>query len=774
MTGLALALAAGAALPPAGVDVFPAALILLAAAVRPNGPRARPAGAPRARVDLRRLGLRWLPLAALAGLLHGTVSTRLALRDCRWVRPSGAIEVAGWIREVEATDRVVVRVTGGNCGGDLRAQGRALRGPPTPAGGGAGAPSSAREGVGVRLRGRWIPRGPARPGQDPLRAGILLVRSIEADPAAAAGLGAALARVRAEGVDRVARRFHREGALVAALVFARRDGLAPGLREAFTATGTAHLLAISGFHVGVLAGAVIWLAGRVVPPRRAVVWAAAAAWVYVAVLGLPDAATRAALLLSLAGVGRAVGRPVSAAGALGTALAALVVLDPGVAGRVGAQLSFAGALGLAVWARPWTRRAVSAWTRRRGETPAPRTRALMEAGVVTVVASLATLPFVAWHFERVSTVAVPASLGATPLVALALPAVLLALLLDAVHLPGAALAATGAEGLLGAARLWVETWAAVPGASWALARPDVAAAGIGAVVGWAIVRSRLGVGVAVRGVVVAVGVAAGLIAWPVSRQVLRNGSLEVHMFDVGQGDAFGLRTPGGRWVVVDAGPPSGRRLAAELRRAGAPRIDLLLLSHPDADHVGGAATLLRAFEVGAVAGPGTVRGAGPWRDAVAEARRRAVPWHLLGRGDSLAVDGVSFRVVHPPSGEAGPREPNEASLVVEVVWRGVSILFTGDAPTSVEEAIVGDVAGVDVLKVGHHGSATSSEADFLDAIGARLALVSVGRGNRYGHPDAGVLARLRDRGVEVWRTDVRGAVTVRVDPTGRWTVSARR
>ncbi len=761
---MALALAAGAALPPAGVDLLPAALLFLAAAVRPMGPGARPPGAGGAPsvAGGRRLGVRWIPLVALGGLVHGSLATRTALDDCRWSREAGSLTVSGWVREVEAPGRVVVEVVDGPCPGPVRVQGAALDG------------AARREGVGVRVQGRWVTRAQAAPGLDPLRAGVILARDVEVVETRVPGLGPALARVRRAGVARVERRFAREGDLVAALVFARRDGLSREVREAFAATGTAHLLAISGFHVGVLAGSIIWLAGRVVPPRRAVAAGAGAAWAYVAVLGFPDAATRAALLLTLVGVGRWVGRPVSAAGALGTALLTLVLLDPGVAGRIGAQLSFAGALGLAVWARPWTARAVAAWTARRGDPPGGRMRAALEAVVVTVAATVATLPFVAWHFERVSTVALPASLGATPLVALALPSVLAALVLDALSLPGAAVAATGAEGLLGLARVWVEAWAAVPGASWALARPDVVAAAGGAGVGWWLALRRPGVGVAVRGVVVAAGAVAGLSAWPVSGHLLRNGSLEVHMFDVGQGDAFGLRTPGGRWVVVDAGPPSGVRLAADLRRAGARTLDLLILSHPDADHVGGASALLDAFPVGAVVGPGTVRGAGPWRDAVDRAVADGTPWRLASRGDSLSLDGVSIRVLHPPPGDARARDPNEASLMVEVVWRGVSILFTGDAPVSAEREVLDRLGGVDVLKAGHHGSATSTDPALLDHVRPRVALVSVGRGNRYGHPDPEVLARLRERGVEIWRTDERGAVRLRVDPAGTWSVVSGR
>jgi competence protein ComEC len=273
------------------------------------------------------------------------------------------------------------------------------------------------------------------------------------------------------------------------------------------------------------------------------------------------------------------------------------------------------------------------------------------------------------------------------------------------------------------------------------------------------------------------GVVVAGLAWPVSRHVLRNGALEVHMLDVGQGDAFALRTPAGRWVVIDAGPPPGRRLVGDLRRLGARSVDLMLLSHPDADHVGGASALLAGLRVGGVAGPGTVRGSGPWQEAVRVALEEEVPWRVLARGDDFDLDGVKFRLLHPApaaSASSGPVDPNAASLVVEVGWRGVRLLFMGDAPAEVERAIVTGPFAIDVLKVGHHGSLTSSDMRFLESILPSVALVSAGRGNRYGHPAPEVLARLDEVGAAVWRTDVSGPVVVRVSRAGEVSVSDRR
>jgi competence protein ComEC len=699
--------------------------------------------------------------AGLAGMAHGGIDGARALRDCRWDIADGASTWAGWVRTVEAPRRFQLSVTEGECHRTLRVN--------------AALPAGVAEGDGLRLRGRWFGRAAAAPGLDPLRAGSLSATDVEVVEIEGGGPWRRAARMRAAGVARVERRFLREAALVKALVFARRDGLDPELREAFTSTGTAHLLAISGFHVGVLAAGVIALVGRIAPPRRAYAAGAVGAWLYVAMLGLPDAATRAALLLTLAGVGRWMGRPVAVAGAVGTALGLLVLVDPSVAGRIGAQLSFAGALGLAVFTRPWTEAAVGWWRRRTGEAPGPRSRLVVEAVVATLAATLTTFPFVAWHFERVSTVALPASLGATPLVALALPAVVVALALDALGLgPLAGIAAAGAEGLLALARRWVEVWAAVPGASVAVARGDAVALTLAVLVAVAVLP-RLGrVGLSARAAVVGAALAAVMAAWPVSRQFMRNGALEVHLFDVGQGDAIGVRTPRGRWILVDAGPPSGHMLVRELRREGARSLALLVVSHPDADHAGGAPAVLTGLDVDAVAGPGTLRASGPWREALSRAVADGVAWRVLSRGQRFELDGVPVRVLHPPVGEGRPRDANDASLVLEVSWAGVNILLTGDVSADVERALRSDLGAVDVLKVAHHGSATSTDATFLEGLDPDVALISVGRGNRYGHPDAGVIERLESAGADLWRTDRHGSVRVRVDRSGRVRVDAER
>ncbi|HSH75560.1 MAG TPA: ComEC/Rec2 family competence protein, partial [Longimicrobiales bacterium] len=272
-------------------------------------------------------------------------------------------------------------------------------------------------GRGVRLTGDWR-QGRARPWF--LAAEVeLLARD---DDAGAWSWRAV--RWRQDLVGRLRRLYGERAPLVAALTLARREGLEPRLRDGFARVGIAHLLAISGFHVGVIAGLVLTvLAFLGVAARKREIGAAAAAWAYVAFIGLPDAASRAALMLTLVALARARGRPAARWGPVGAALLILLVARPERLASVGFQLSFAGAAGLVAWSAPL--HAVL-----RGSDGLRCPRGLSRALSVGMAATLATLPIVAWHFERVSLVGIPATLVATPLVAVALTGALGTLLLD--------------------------------------------------------------------------------------------------------------------------------------------------------------------------------------------------------------------------------------------------------------------------------------------------------------------------------------------------------
>jgi len=278
-----------------------------------------------------------------------------------------------------------------------------------------------------------------------------------------------------------------------------------------------------------------------------------------------------------------------------------------------------------------------------------------------------------------------------------------------------------------------------------------------------------------RGIALAWALAA-IAFWPVVVSLQARDRLELLTLDVGQGDAVAIRTPRGRWLLVDAGPPgsaegAGHPVVRAMRRRGVTRIETLILTHPDLDHIGGAAAVLGAFEVGVVLDPARAAGKEAYVRLLEDAQRLGVPWRQAKTGLRWEVDGVRFQVLHPHTDDdearTGEGDANDASVVVWLQYGAFDALLTGDAPAGVErrvsEAFRG---GIEVLKVGHHGSDTSTDSLLLVRADPRLALISAGRGNRYGHPHAVVLERLKRAGVEVRRTDRQGTVRVLARPDG--------
>ena len=587
-----------------------------------------------------------------------------------------------------------------------------------------------------------------------------------------AGLHRLLVRRRDALVGRLDRLYGARAPLVAALVFARREGMDPEVRRGFTSTGIAHLLAISGFHVGVVAGmalSLLRIAG--VARRRARLWAGILVWGYVGFIGFPDAACRAGAILTFVATSRLRGRPATRWSALAGAALLLLLWDPGKLTSAGFQLSFAGAAGLVAWARRLERRLLV--------DPISMPRAFRSSVAAAIAATVATGPIVAWHFGRVSLLGVPMTLAASPLVSLALPGALVSVALDPV-LPSVALFLAGGVGLLlDSLVVATETASSWPWVSLWMSRGTVLAGLVGtAAASW--MASRPGVGAAGRRRLVLTYTAACVVAWPLAVQVQGRGTLEILMLDVGQGDAIGIRTPRGRWVLVDAGPPpegepAGHPAVVGLRARGVRRLEALVLTHPDADHFGGGTAVLRSFDVGVVVDPLVPAPKREYARLLHLARRAGVPWSAGREGMAWEMDGVSWTVVHPPAhGPAVDTEANEASIVLVLRWRTFRAVFTGDAYVDVERRVMDSVGDVDLLKVGHHGSRTSTDRDFLEATRPEWALVSVGRGNRYGHPSGEVLARLETVGAEILRTDRHGSVRVTVDGDGRVEVRTER
>jgi competence protein ComEC len=253
---------------------------------------------------------------------------------------------------------------------------------------------------------------------------------------------------------------------------------------------------------------------------------------------------------------------------------------------------------------------------------------------------------------------------------------------------------------------------------------------------------------------------------------LRGGMSELHMIDVGQGDAVALRTTSNRWVLFDAGREwksgdAGQRDVVPYVVARGGSLVAFILSHPHADHVGGAASTLRALRPQWYIDPGFAGGSSSYRASLAEARARNTTWRRARPGDSLVVDEATITFLAPDSVWAETlHDPNDASAVARIRIGDVTMLLTGDAEAGEEAWLLRHQApllAADVLKVGHHGSRTSSTPDFLQAVRPRLALVSVGTGNLYRHPSPEIMQSLAAHGAVVLRTDLLGSIVVRTD-----------
>ena len=558
------------------------------------------------------------------------------------------------------------------------------------------------------------------------------------------------------------RRFGPDAPMVRSLLIADTRGLDAALRDRYADAGLVHLLSISGLHVAIVGGALLLLFSAVrLRPQAAALAAVTMSVLYVLAIGAPPPAVRSVTLFAAAQASRALQRPVSPWGAF--ALGALVPLwDLRTVLDLGWQLSVAGYAAVIVAARVG-RRLPDRWEGWRGTLA----RELV-AGVLT---TLVTAPLVAWHFGRLSLVAPLSNLVAGPIVSLLQPTLFLVMLLpDAL---GAAFVVDAARPLLRAMDGVATAAAALPGAATPVAPTAFAATVAGCtaiavlVAGW----SRH----AVRPAVVAL-CGVSVLAWmPDGPRVPGAGAaVEIHLLDVGQGDAIALRSPRGRWVLVDAGRAwtsgdAGRStVIPHLRRRGG-ALALLVLTHPHADHIGGAASVLRALRPAEVRDAAFVEASEGYRALLEDARTVGARWARVRPGERIDVDGLELEFLAPDSAwTAGLRDPNEASTVVRARYGAVRVLLTGDAEAGEESWLLGHASerlSAEVLKVGHHGSSTSTTPAFLQAVAPRVALVSVGTANTYGHPSPAVMQRLLDNGVTVLRTDQLGPVMLRTDGT---------
>jgi competence protein ComEC len=395
------------------------------------------------------------------------------------------------------------------------------------------------------------------------------------------------------------------------------------------------------------------------------------------------------------------------------------------------------------------------------------------------------MPIAALHFGLVSFIGLIANLIAVPLTAIAVPAAAFALAADVVHPAAGAFLAGGAALPFALLERTARVAAAVPGGHAYWGAGTVTAVLLASAAFVLLMRTARGRRRApATRMSAAIALCGAILLATLPLPALRTGGLEVHVIDVGQGDAVAVRTPAGRWILIDAGPRSDRfdagaaRILPYLKDRGARRIEVMILTHPHLDHIGGAPFLLRSFPVSIVLDPAVPTANESFYEVLEAARSTRVRWYAARAGREIVLDGVTLSLLAPfDSLLDATDDPNDYSAVFRLGYGRFGALFTGDAPRSVENALVAlhDTAlAAAFLKVGHHGSRTATGDSLLNAARPRLAIMSVGNRNRYGHPDPGVIDRLVRHGVRILRTDRNGSIVVRVAPDGEMTLLSER
>ena len=589
-----------------------------------------------------------------------------------------------------------------------------------------------------------------------------------------------------------------QSSLSQALLLGQRASLPQGLEDRFRDTGASHLLAISGLHVGVLMvvalGASALLLGR--RRRMYLIVPLIVIWAYAVVAGGSPSALRAAAMGTVYLAALALGRPNSVLPALGLAAIAMTAVSPGLLQRVGFQLSFAAVAGISL-----AHSYFSAYEPdRAGNEWRWMLRPLLGLAVVSAAAALATWPLVAFYFDSVGLMSIPVTLLAVPAMPLVLVGSMAAALAGLIH-PALGeffgfIVWAPLTYLIGVVSVfpawtwqpeWAGKWLAVGwygglGLLLLMGRPRQPAGFGSLIVQWSKSAAafrppprRAGV-IAVAAVALAVG--ASLLWLRVASTP--DGLLHVQFFDVGQGDSALITTPSGRRVLVDGGPDwdSAIDSLADAASSSGRTLDLVVLTHLDADHSRGLLNVLERYRIGGVLEGKESRAASMYAQWQAELRRQEItPINVYQGYEIVLGGGVTLEVLNPRAAAGAAETAREADsnndgVVVRLTYGSVSFLLTADIESATERRLVNgpDILASDVLKVAHHGSSTSSTEEFLAAVAPAAAVVSAGQDNPFGHPSPAVTGRLETHlgAAGVFRTDRDGDVEFVTDGTSLW------
>jgi len=596
-----------------------------------------------------------------------------------------------------------------------------------------------------------------------------------------------------------------QGSLAQAILLGLRGNIPDSLYEAFSRTGTAHLLAISGLHISIIIAMLLSFGILVFGRQRSIyIWLTLAlVWLYAMLAGMHPPIIRATIMGSLFLIAEFLGRQRSAIIALAFAAAVMVGIQPHVLWSVSFQLSFLAMAGLILlypYFQAWGRKGVSFLFGAR-ERIAAAGGMITDGFAITLAAIVAVGPLIAYNFGVVSLVALPATFFSLP----ALPFIIVtAALVAFVGL----LVSLAAQILGWLAWLFlsylifvVQGFDALPHSSlevtnistWHVWGYYVILAGVIASLNHrkqlADFFSRLTSGIkkitegipkprhgfSMKWLILPLLVVA-ILVWSVAL-TMPDDKLHVGFLDVGQGDAILIQTPNGQDILIDGGPDP-QKINLELSKKlpfWDRTIDLMVCTQPQADHVTGLVEVLQRYKVKQVLEPGVPYDSAIYQEWLRLVEDKGIEYNIARAGQEIDLgSGIKLEVLNPPEGlfEETSHDVDNNGVVLRLTWGRVSFLFTADIREEAEFELIRQRANLrsTVLKVAHHGSETSTSQQFLAAVDPEVTVISVGADNPFGHPSPEVMERLIDRLGEdnVYRIDEDGTVEFITDGESLW------
>ncbi|RKY84218.1 DNA internalization-related competence protein ComEC/Rec2 [candidate division KSB1 bacterium] len=596
-----------------------------------------------------------------------------------------------------------------------------------------------------------------------------------------------------------------QGSLAQAILLGMRGNIPDSLYSAFSRTGTAHLLAISGLHMSIVIAMFlsfgILLFGR---QRSIYIWLTLAlTWLYALLAGMNSPIIRAAIMGSLFLIAEYLGRQQSGIIALAFAAAVMVGIQPNILWSVSFQLSVLAMSGLILFYshfQAWGRRGVTKILGHR-ETLAAADNMITSSFAASLAATVAVAPIIAYNFGVVSLVGLPATFFALP----ALPFIIVTSALVAFVGLLASLAAQILGWLawlfLSYLILVVQGFDALPFSSfqvstistWHVWGYYAILAGVIASIKHRKQLADFFSGLTSRIKKIAEGIpkprlsfsakwlilpflVVVILVWTVVL-ITPDDRLHVSFLDVGQGDAILIQTPGGQDILIDGGPDP-QKINLELSKKlpfWDRTIDLVVCTQPHADHVTGLVEVLNRYKVKQVLESGVSYNSSIYREWLKLVENKRIEYNIAQAGQEIDLGtGIEMEVLNPPAKlyEETSDDVDNNGVVLSLSWGQISFLFTADIREETEFELIGQQANLKstVLKVAHHGSETSTSPQFLAAVDPEVAVISVGADNTFGHPSPEVIERLIDRLGEdnVYRTDEDAAIEFITDGERLW------